>query len=321
MSDSILTQIKTADNLPSLPAVALEILRLTRDPDVPMESISDAIQRDPALTAKVLKMINSPLCGMAREISSITQAVNLLGMNAVKIMALSFSLVEMVSDTDADESFDYELFWRHSLTRAVSARLIAQATKPGRKEDAFVGGLLADISMLAASRCAGETYNPILDKWKTTGLPDIQDEIDSIGMSHASLSRELLAAWEIPSNLCDPIGAHHGENIDDLDGADAELAKLLYAAEQVGTLFCYDAAYAGIEDVLQACVSLTGIDDDRLDNLLDELANYVQETANVLAVNIGETVTYEEIREEVDQQIGTLDGPEGVAESPQRLAG
>ena len=86
----LLDRIASTENLPSLPLVAMEVLKLTKDPDATVDDLAMAIQNDPALTSKVLKVVNSAMFGLSRQVGTIKHAVALLGMRTVKIMALSF---------------------------------------------------------------------------------------------------------------------------------------------------------------------------------------------------------------------------------------
>ena len=147
MSVPIIDRIRTADNLPSLSTVAMEILALCRDEDASTTSIGEIVQQDAALTAKLLKTVNSPFFGMPREVASPHQAITLLGVRTVKQLALSFSLVDTIG-TDQKCDFDYQGYWRRSLTSAAAARLLGMALDPTMAEEAFAGGLLSELGMV-----------------------------------------------------------------------------------------------------------------------------------------------------------------------------
>lgn len=307
MSAPILERIRTAENLPSLPTVALNILRLTRDPDSNAEDIAKVLGTDPALAAKILKMVNSSLFGVVREVTSIKKAVALLGMRTVKVLALSFSLVELIrGEAGRSVTFDYENFWRHSLTSAVAGRLLADATMSQLKEDAFVGGLLSDLGVLAATSCAPELYEPVLESWKELGKWDTEAERRIVGVSHAMISRELLSRWGLPDLLCNSIGAHHGEGYDSLIGTTHKLAAILRGAASITELFCGDVPVTDIDRCKQTCRELIGIDDDALDRVLDGVGEHLQEIASLLSVRIGQTTSYQELQIEAAEELAKL---------------
>lgn len=208
MTAPILDRIKSADNLPSLPTVAVEVLRLTQSSDVSAEEVAAAIQNDPALTVKILKVVNSSLFGFSREIASLKHAMVILGLRTVKVMVLSFSLVDSLARNQS-EAFDYESYWRRSLTTAVAARLLARTVAPSQAEEAFVSGLLTDLGMLAACRCASDDYRPVLAAVSTGERPLERVEQELLGMTHAEMGEALLRGWGLPDELCTAVGSHH----------------------------------------------------------------------------------------------------------------
>ena len=139
MPGSIIDKVKAADNLPSLPTVAMEVLRMTQAEDVSVADIATVVQQDPALTGKILKVVNSSLFGMPREISSVQQAMMVLGLRTVKVMVLSFSLVDTMNQ-GGNGAFDIDAFWRRSLTCSAAARLLSKHMAPRLAEEACVAG-------------------------------------------------------------------------------------------------------------------------------------------------------------------------------------
>jgi two-component system cell cycle response regulator len=164
MTPKIIERIRTADNLPSLPAVAVQVLKLTQADEVSISEIARVIQQDPALTARVLRIVNSSLFGMSRKVSSLQQAMVVLGLRTVKVMVLSFSLVDTMRSRTVG-GFDFSGYWRRSLTTAVASKLIAEEVRRALVDEAFIGGLLCDLGMLAAVQCARELYMPILQRY------------------------------------------------------------------------------------------------------------------------------------------------------------
>ena len=136
--------IKSADRLPSLPSVAIEVLRLTRDDDADIKELAQAIEMDPALATKMLKLANSPSYRRGAEITTLLRACNVLGMKTVKLMALSFSLKSALPTSGDAKGFDYTLYWRRSLTTAVAARGLGRLTKSRCADEAFLCGIASE---------------------------------------------------------------------------------------------------------------------------------------------------------------------------------
>ena len=114
--------ILLADNLPSLPTVAMEILRVSKDPNVEVEEVAATISQDPALAMKVMRFANTPRYRRGSEISSLTVATNILGMRTLNLLALSFSLTSSLPKSGGSAGFDFEHYWIRSVTTAVAAR-------------------------------------------------------------------------------------------------------------------------------------------------------------------------------------------------------
>ena len=105
----------------------MRVVELARREEASVSELTEAISSDPALVARILKFVNSPLAGVSRQVSSLKQAVTLMGMRGVKMMALSFSLVSVDRQAGCP-SFDYDGFWSRSLACGVAARCMAEAT-------------------------------------------------------------------------------------------------------------------------------------------------------------------------------------------------
>ena len=114
-------RLAQCETLPSLPGVAMELLQQFREPEVDLKKTAEIIQQDPALTATVLRFVNSAAFGLRREVASLSHAISLLGLNAIRTLALSFSLVRGLRRTDK-AGFDYMRFWQRSLLSAMAAR-------------------------------------------------------------------------------------------------------------------------------------------------------------------------------------------------------
>ena len=150
-------EIRDSEHLPSPPSVALEILRVSSDPNSSIEDLVEILSLDPALSARVLALVASPRYRRGREISSVGQAAAVLGMKAITLLALGFSLSADLQ-TRKDTKFDYDLYWRHSLVTAVSVRRLVRLTKVGAADEAFLCGLLARF---------GQFVNQHVARWST----------------------------------------------------------------------------------------------------------------------------------------------------------
>lgn len=199
--------LSKAEHLPSPPSVATQVLDLAAQDDVDIDEVSEVISRDPALTTKLLKVANSALFATAHPVSTVRQAVMVLGMRTVKIMVLGFSLVQ--TDGREDEDFDYQAFWRTSLTAAVAGRVFAQHFDRRLRDEAFVAGLLQDIGVLAAKEAWPRKYQSILERRGQDGASMHELETEILGVDHQAIGAYLLRSWGIPEQICHAVENHH----------------------------------------------------------------------------------------------------------------
>ena len=145
MTPELVKQLSTCKSLPTIPAVATEIVRLCQTDDFTLVAMSELLARDAALTARLLRVANSALYSPRNPVKTVRVAVGILGSNAVMALALGFSLVKVKND--GASGFDYARFWRRSLLSAISARNLAVYAQLDR-EELFLAGMFQDIGML-----------------------------------------------------------------------------------------------------------------------------------------------------------------------------
>lgn len=239
MSETLLTKIKRTNRLPSPPGTAIRILELCRQDDVKIGELADVIAADPALSLRMLKYANSAMVGAAKEVRSIREAVLLLGLRSVRLMALSFSLI---SPDDANEcdGFDFGLFWSHSAARAVAARRIAERfPPPPASEEAFATGLLSQIGRLVFAVALPREYADVI---RQSGgmLTQISDrETERMGAPHPEVGADLMHEWGVPAPLAEAV-RHQYRPDNANDQAIQRAAKLVRASTLVASLICYN---------------------------------------------------------------------------------
>ena len=198
--DSTIEQLAaTARQLHSLPAVAMEVLELTKNPTVDTRALKACIENDPALTTRLLRVVNSSLFGLSREVSDLNQALALLGTKPLKLLVLGFSLpTGLFEGIEAETLASY---WRHTLTKAVAAREICETIfgRPG--DEAFLAGLLEDLAVLLLIQELGKPYTKLLNKAYADGRDLASLELQAMGFDHAALTARMLEQWELPETL------------------------------------------------------------------------------------------------------------------------
>jgi two-component system cell cycle response regulator len=198
--NSKLDEIKKSGHLPSPKGAALQVLYLCQKDDVTNHEVVYALQADPALSARLIKLANSPVSHQVRPVISVADAVTVLGLNTVRQLVLGLSLVDS-SRTLKCKNFDYTSFWSHSLLRAIAAQNLVSLSCAGviPGEEVFVLGLLGDIGSLALATAYPVEYEVILQQKLANHIENIVNlEQAEFGFDHNLLSKEMLADWRMP---------------------------------------------------------------------------------------------------------------------------
>src|SRR5262245_42877638 len=153
-------RLKAQVDFPSPSRVATDIIALARDPEIEMARVAQAVGRDPAMTAKILRIANSAFYAQRRPSTNLRQALVIIGLNAALTLALSFSLVSQMRALKP-VGIDYPKFWRRSLLAATAARSFGESAKAGHAEDIFLAGLLQDMAVLALDRAVRDFYGKL----------------------------------------------------------------------------------------------------------------------------------------------------------------
>ncbi len=302
MNTALLSAIVNSEELPSIPAVALKVIELCREDDIDIQDVADAISTDPALTIRMLKSANSSMFGMSKTVSSLSQAMVVLGIRTVKVMALGFALADTVK-SGKKGTFDFPTYWRRSLTTAVAARQLAEEYGGIRKDEAFVAGLLSDIGMIAIQQHCESEYGEVVRR-STDGEGRIHEiEQDIFEITHADVSAMMMANWSMPEAMCHAIRAHHGNGLNELEPRSKSVGIVLCAASDIASLFSGDIDPSQSEAVFEDAIARTGVSREFLDSVVEVLNANVSEAAEMFSVDLGKEVSYDQLRQSAMQEI------------------
>ncbi|WP_462319777.1 sensor domain-containing diguanylate cyclase [Halochromatium sp.] len=196
--------------LPPAPAAALKLLQVTRSEDTDAAEIAQLIETEPALAAKVLKLVNSAFYGFARRIYSIQHAVTLLGPSTLRQAALHLFFYESMIRRGGDEgAFDRLFFWQHSLLVAILSRGIAKRLGHEDADALYAAGLLHDLGKVVLESHGKLSYSDFLSTVGTSGKTTREDEGLFFGIAHDRLGALVSEAWELPEIVCRIQALHH----------------------------------------------------------------------------------------------------------------
>ena len=198
------------DNLKlvSLPAIVGQINQLLNDPNSSAADIAHLISQDPALTARLLKLVNSPFYNFPSQVDTLSMAVTILGTKQLRDLVIATTVVKQFKPSP-EVNFDLETFWCHSITAGIAARTIAMAQNLANSERLFISGLLHDIGKMIMSLLLPremESLNKVNDN-PNIKIENPEEQI--FGFTHSELANELLASWHFPESLAQPILHHH----------------------------------------------------------------------------------------------------------------
>lgn len=226
--------VKYETELVSFPDTYFRIQEVLEDPLNSADDIARVVSTDVALSAKLLKLINSPFYGLESKIDSISRAVSLLGFNEVSALALGVSTINFFQDIPP-ELMDMKAFWKHSLRCSVYARLIASRVQGVDTDRFFTAGLLHDVGRLVIFKNMPYASVQVLLFARGNMLPLVEAEDCVLGYDHTDVGGLLLREWNFPSTLVQMVSEHHlFESSDPLvEAAIVQLADNLAIASEI----------------------------------------------------------------------------------------
>src|SRR5258706_5059557 len=234
MKEELVKKIRACPTLPSLPAIAVQVLELAQKDHVDIAEIARVISKDPALSSKILRTVNSSFYGRANSISTISLALVLLGLQAVKTLVLGFSLVGNLSKAKS-KGFKHVNYWRRSVYAATAARMLASKLHIGQQEECFLGALLMDIGMLVLDQLMGEQYGNLPDT-AVSHQQLAEAERKAFSLTHAEASGVLAEQWKLPPVLAAPMTFHdHPKDV--TDPALKKLAEIVSLSGRCADVF------------------------------------------------------------------------------------
>lgn len=291
--------LKDHPEIASLPHILVEVLKVSADPDSSAAQISKVILKDPALTAKILRVVNSPYYGRVREVTTINQAVVTLGVRSVTAIALSSSVYKMTENVEGMVS--RKRFWRHSLEVAIAARMIAEEIRFEPGEEAFVAGLLHEIGLLVLEASYPEEYRRM---WKQVEAGEFLTvlEQEMLGTDHARAGQFLLDQWGVPRNIGEAVGRHHAQFDYGVKASDMLLPQVVLLANQLSKFRAYTMPPPEPKTLERkdAVASNLNLSHAALAKIEGELISIVVRESDFLEIEIG---TQAEILAEANQML------------------
>lgn len=264
----------------SLPEVTTKIVQVVEDPRATAHDMHEIIEADPALAAKILKVVNSAFYGLSSQIASLDRAIVMLGLSATKNIALAASLSRMFRAEAVSDQFAARDLWRHCAAVAVCARLLANTGKATQPDEAFVAGLVHDMGLMAVQQLYPAKLKEVVERCHSRPLDFSAVELSLIGADHQAFGGALVAKWKFPLALRAAVSYHHSLSL-----APPEFQKLTTTIYAADVLSCrgrfglwLTPQMQEITDTELKVLNLTPTD---LDRVVEEMPERVDEAERV----------------------------------------
>lgn len=228
--------IKEISHIATLPEVTLKIIELVESPKSTATDLHKVISGDPALSSRILKVVNSSFYGLPGQIASINRAIVLLGLNAVKNIAIAASLAKLFRGGDLTPRFSAKQLWEHSNATAAASKIIVDTLKMGLADEAFLAGLMHDIGIMVEMQCDRQKLIQVVESLglNNAGVP-LMDMLESEDLvfqaNHQHFGAALCNKWKFPRCLGLVAGHHHDPLSCDADSR--TLPCIVYVADRI----------------------------------------------------------------------------------------
>ena len=274
-------------HIATLPQVTLQIIKMVEDPKSTASDLHEVISGDPALSSRILKVVNSSFYGLPGQIASINRAIVLLGLNAVKNIAIAASLSKLFRGGDLTPRFSAERLWEHSNATAAASKVIADSLKMGLGDEAFLAGLMHDIGIMVMMQSDRQKLIEVVESLGVNAageplLDMLEVEETVFGANHCHFGEGLCKKWKFPRCL-ELVTAHHHKPLA-ADRDSRTLPCVVYLADRlVGELgdkpYRLDLKSLEIDE---GVLEVLKIDRDRLESLRTRLAESAGDVATLL---------------------------------------
>ncbi len=313
MNTELLEEVLACPNLPSLPAIAVRVIEMTSDPNVSLDELAQLIQTDQAMSARILRTVNSSFYGLRERCTTIRKALVMLGLSPVKSLVLGFSLVNSI-ETEKEPSFDYVGYWRRGLYTAAAGKSVADAAGLREADECFLSGLLQDIGMIALYRTLGDKYLAIIEDADHDHRKLVKQELIVLEAQHPDVGALLAQRWRLPDELTVPIKYHERPTAAPNDH------HRIVRAVAIGN-YAHDAVTdeepaPALKKYYDRCEQWFGLTKSQSDEAFRRFAESTEELSDLFNLDTGKCPQPDELLEKADSNLIKL-----TEEEPRRSAG
>ena len=267
----------------SIKSIVSELVRLINDPKSSASDLKEVIEKDPLLSAKLLKLANSAYYGFSKEISDIQDAVVCVGFENLKQLAMNQKIRQLFDDDDIIAGYSRALLWKHSVAVALCGKLIYKNIFEEPSGNIYVAGLVHDIGIIIEEQFMMNKFFQILDEVNSSdkNLVDVEEMV--LGYNHTDVGRAVATVWNFPEELAVAVGNHHSS--EKMHDEQSTLARILFMADylchQEGIGYSYETS--GESEAFEVCRARlseehgVNLDDETLGPIRSRVADRVAE--------------------------------------------
>jgi len=275
--------IQSLGDVATLPEVTIKIIQIVEDPKSTVRDLHVVIKNDPALSVKVLKVVNSAFYGLPGQVASVDRAIILLGLSAVKNIAIAASIARLFKGRRISEHFSASDLWRHSVAVAVTAQDIAKLSPhPVLPDEIFVAGIIHDIGTMVQRQACPNEFAEAVNRCVATGGDFLICERQAMGADHQAFGVGLTTKWKFPRHLRAAVGFHHNP-----ESLSVELRNLATLVQTADILCCQEKIgfYLTAQNatITEEMLEQLGITPEQIDGLRETLAEKVADAESVLS--------------------------------------
>ncbi len=201
--------IKKTGGIPSLPEIIQKVNRTVSDDNATADQLGKIIEKDQALTSKVLRLANSSYYGLSRHVDSISRAITILGFNSVSSMALAVSVGGMFAGKGREGSIALTDLWEHSLACGIGAKAVMDNVQNSSTDKAFLGGILHDVGKVLINMKFQQEQKAVISSVCGGGIKLLDAERQILGFTHAEIGAIMGELWNFPKDIVETVRYHH----------------------------------------------------------------------------------------------------------------
>ena len=284
MPENLSELVSSVEEIVSFPEVYLRVNQVLDDPESTAAQVSEVVSQDPGLTAQLLRMANSPLYGLSKEVDTVVRAVNIIGTKRLRYLVLATTSLKVFEGIPND-LITMDDFWLHSLYCGLAAKTLADNIKGLQPDALFVAGQLHDIGqLLMYSQLPDLAREAVLRSIEEPDEPDLYlTEREVIGFDHAQLGAQLARDWHWPAMLVATIGWHHEPEKAEEFQKETAVVHIANSLAVLAELDTADAEETDAPRIHSSAWEMIGLSDEVIPQVLESIRGQFEETRAMLA--------------------------------------